>query len=95
LKPDGILAVNITNSYLNLEPVVERAAASFGKAAYAYNYEADPNDEVCFSCSWALVMDRKTFEARPALQGNATLLRPAPRFRAWTDDFSNMFSILR
>src|SRR5213078_3014628 len=31
LKPGGILAVNITNRYLNLEPVMERAANAFDK----------------------------------------------------------------
>jgi SAM-dependent methyltransferase len=95
LKPDGILAVNITNSYLDLEPVMEGAAAALGKQAYAYDYVADPDDSVCFSCSWALIMDRSTFDARPSLHSGAKLLRPVRKFRTWTDDFSNMFSILR
>ena len=38
LKPDGILAVNISNAYLDLEPVMERAANAFGKLALVYNY---------------------------------------------------------
>ena len=95
LKPDGILAVNITNSYLDLEPVMERSAAAVDKVAYAYDYEADPEDAVCFSCSWALIMDRRTWEARPTLHTNAKLLRQTRKFRTWTDDFSNMFGILR
>jgi hypothetical protein len=95
LRPDGILAVNITNSYLDLEPVMERAAASLDKVAYAYDYEADYLDNLCFSCSWALIMDRRTWEAQPTLQANARLLRPVRKFRTWTDDFSNMFGILR
>jgi hypothetical protein len=95
LKPDGILAVNITNSYLDLEPVMERAAAAVDKVAYAYDYEADPEDAVCFSCSWALIMDRRTWEAQPTLHTSAKLLRQTRKFRTWTDDFSNMFGILR
>ena len=95
LKPNGILAVNITNNYLDLRPVMERAAAALDKVAYAYDYEADPDDEVCFSCGWALIMDRRTWEAQPTLHSGATLLRPVPNFRTWTDDFSNMFGILR
>jgi spermidine synthase len=95
LKPEGILAVNITNSYLDLEPVMERAAAAVDKVAYAYDYEADYFDDLCFSCSWALIMDRHTWEAQPTLQANARLLRPVRKFRTWTDEFSNMFSILR
>ena len=95
LKADGILAVNTTNSYLNLEPVMGSAAAALGKVAYAYSYEADPEDEVCFSCSWTLVMDRRTFDAMPSLHSQAKRLEPARNFRTWTDDFSNMLSILR
>jgi len=95
LKPGGILAVNMTNSYLDLEPVVERAAAAVGKAAYSYQYEADPSDNVCFSCSWALIMDPATMAAHPGLERGGQLLAPHLKFRAWTDDFSNMVSILK
>src|SRR5262249_8745958 len=95
LKADGILAVNTTNSYLNLDPVMERGASSVGKVAYAYEYEAAPGDEVCFSCNGALIMDKGTFAATPELQSRAKPLQPVPNFRAWTDDFSNLLSILR
>jgi len=95
LKPNGILAVNITNSYLDLEPVMERSAAALEKVAYAYDFETEPDDNLCFSCSWALIMDRRTWETQPTLQSNARLLRPKRQFRTWTDDFSNMLGILR
>ncbi|HEX3745736.1 MAG TPA: fused MFS/spermidine synthase [Bryobacteraceae bacterium] len=95
LKRDGILAVNITNNYLDLEPVMESAAASVNKVAYSYSFQADPDDEVCFTSSWALIMDRSTWDARPGLHEGAKLLRPSRRFRTWTDDFSNLLGILR
>jgi spermidine synthase len=94
LKSSGILAVNISNRYLNLAPVMERAAAAFGKVALVYEYE--PEDEpFCFSCTWALIMDRGTLERHPELQVAATELKPVKPFRMWTDDFSNMYSILK
>jgi hypothetical protein len=95
LKPGGILAVNITNSYLDLRPVMERAAAAFGKVALVYDFTPESNDFLCFSCSWTLIMDRATLAARPDLQLAGEVLRQKRAFRAWTDDFSNMFSILR
>ena len=95
LKPGGILAVNTTNTYLDLDPVVESSAAAVGRSAYSYSYTADEGEEVCFSCSWALIMDRRTWDAQPSLHEGAKLLHPTPKFRAWTDDFSNMFGILR
>ncbi len=94
LKPGGILAVNISNAYLNLEPVMERAANAFGKTALVYHYSPD-DDTYCFSCSWTLIMDRSVTAAHPELLHDAKLLKPERPFRIWTDDFSNMFSILK
>jgi hypothetical protein len=95
LKPDGILAVNMTNTYLDLEPVMERAAAAVGKEAYSYEFKPDPGDQICYVCSWALIMDHSTMAAHPGLERGGTLLKSHPQFRTWTDDFSNMFGILK
>jgi SAM-dependent methyltransferase len=95
LKPGGILAINTTNRYLDLNPVVERGATSFGKVALAYAYDSEIGDAVCFSCDWALIMDRATLGRHPELARDANLLRPHTDFRTWTDDFSNMLQILR
>jgi spermidine synthase len=95
LKPGGILAVNITNTYLDLRPVVERAAAAFGKVALVYNFTPEADDFLCFWSSWTLIMDPATAAAHPDLERAGTVLRQERPFRTWTDDFSNMFSILR
>jgi hypothetical protein len=96
LQPNGILAVNITNAFLDLEPVIERAATDFGKVSFVYRY--NPGEEengLCFSCAWTLIMAPATLGAHPELAHNARRLAPHPRFREWTDDFSNMYSILK
>jgi hypothetical protein len=95
LKPGGILAVNVTNTYLNLAPVMERAAAAFGKVALYYAYNAEDDDAMCFSCAWTLVMDPATARRHQSLYDRAVVLKPARNFRTWTDDFSNLYSILR
>jgi SAM-dependent methyltransferase len=95
LKSGGILAINTTNRYLDLEPVMERAAAAFGKIALHYAYIAPPDGFLCFDCDWDLVMDRSTLLAHPGLERDAVELKPRPNFRTWTDDFSNLYGILR
>lgn len=95
LKPQGILAVNITNTYLDLEPVMESAARSFGKIALTYHYTPRDGEPLCFSCSWTLIMDRTTAAIHPGLLRDAKVLKSERPFRIWTDDFSNMYSILR
>ncbi|MGA3242949.1 MAG: fused MFS/spermidine synthase [Bryobacteraceae bacterium] len=95
LKPDGILAVNITNHYLDLKPVMERAASAFGKVALYYDYEVDPNEVFCFACDWMLIMSPSALAAHAELKYGGQIMQPQPAFRAWTDDFSNLYSILR
>jgi hypothetical protein len=95
LKPNGILAVNISNSYLDLEPVMERAASAFHKLGLVYHWRPPNDDAFCFACSWTLIMDSATADAHPELRQRATVLHPKRPFRIWTDEFSNMFSILK
>jgi len=40
-------------------------------------------------------MDGATAAAHPGLRDAGEVLRQARPFRAWTDDFSNMFGILQ
>ncbi|MGB9606527.1 MAG: spermidine synthase, partial [Bryobacteraceae bacterium] len=95
LKPGGVLALNISNKYLDLEPVVERGAAAFGKVAVVVDYDAPEDDPECFSSTWALVMEKATWEKlRPALGEEARLIQPRPDFRPWTDDYSSLFGVL-
>jgi hypothetical protein len=63
--------------------------------ALVYDFNPDADDFLCFSCSWALIMDPATAAAHPDLEHAGTVLRQERPFRIWTDDFSNMFSILR
>jgi SAM-dependent methyltransferase len=95
LKPNGILAINISNRFLNLEPVMAGGAQAFHKQAIAYDFTPDDDDFLCFSCSWALIMDKATATAHPELLAHARILQPAPGFRPWTDEFSNMLGILK
>jgi len=94
LKPGGVLSVNISNRYLNLEPVMERAAESFGKTAVVFDYWPQSDaDFLCTASSWVLIVDKNS----PALTGmkGARVIKPHTEFRTWTDDYSTMFSILK
>jgi spermidine synthase len=93
LRPGGILAVNISNRYLDLQPVMERAADHFGKLGLVFNYTAAEDDFLCNSSSWAVLVEKSAPLPDSLRSGKA--LSPQPHFRMWTDDFSNMFSILK
>ena len=94
LRPGGILAVNISNRYLDLKPVVARAARDFGRIALAFDYTAEADDSICFGNTWALVVGEETRRALALIQ-TGQAIEPRPGFRAWTDDYSNLLGILK
>jgi hypothetical protein len=95
LKPDGILALHISNRYLDLEPVCRRGAEHFNKQAMtAY----DEGDEEPFysSSSWVLVTsDTSIFTDKSFDDAMLTPAKAPKNFQAWTDDYSNVFQILK
>lgn len=95
LKPDGIVIVNITNSYLDLLPVVAKAAERFGKVVVEIEDNPADGDEECFISHYALVMSPEKLAANPAFRERSTIAKPDPNFREWTDAFSNLFAIVR
>ncbi|MBL0158519.1 MAG: fused MFS/spermidine synthase [Bryobacterales bacterium] len=95
VRPGGILAVHITNSHLDLDPVIAAAAAHYGLTALLYRYKPPKDDLVCRRSNWALLMTREAAaHLPPALAGGEAML-PKPGFRPWTDDYSNLFQILK
>ena len=95
LKPNGVLAVHISNRYLDLEPVMERAAHDLQKTALVYNWTPPQEDFLCFGCTWTLMMDPSTAAAHSELLDNSAPPRSRNHFRVWTDDFSNLLGILK
>jgi hypothetical protein len=94
LRPGGILAVNMTNRYLDFRPVLSRAAAGFGRVAMGFEYRPAEEDTMCSACSWALLIDPAAQSKLPWLK-SGNVLTANPKFREWTDDFSNLLSIMR
>ncbi|WP_300450848.1 fused MFS/spermidine synthase [Accumulibacter sp.] len=95
LKDDGVLAIHITNRYLDLRPVVAGAAAQLGGSALLLDLEPEDGDRFCRHSLWALIT--RPERAATLAQGlkNAEKLAPRPGFKVWTDDFSNLLSILK
>ena len=95
LKPGGILVVNITNRHLDLRPVMERGAAAVGRIALYYTYDASEDDTFCKDADWVLITEPNVGQSMPGLYRAGQVLKPYTGFQVWTDDFSNMFRILK
>jgi hypothetical protein len=97
LKPAGILAVHVSNRYLDLIPVVTRHARDLGKIAIDVDDDVDDaNDGFLSSSDWVLVSGDRTWPAHKLFQdaGIATA-KVRSNLRPWTDDYSNLFQILK
>jgi len=95
LKPDGVLAVHVSNRYLRLGPVVAMGAAESGKIAKMVSFETEDRNATEESDSdWVLVTSRPGFFDQPELKA-ASGIKTIPGLRMWTDDYSNLFQILK
>jgi hypothetical protein len=93
LSPRGVLAVHISNRYLDLKPVVKQAAQFFGREARLVDSEGIDYIGV-YSSDWILVaQDPKIFESE-SLKLSAEKFETRP-IRMWTDDFSDLYQILK
>lgn len=95
LARDGIIAVHISNRYLDLQPVVEKLADTFHLASVTINDESED--------SWWIFRTKWTLLARdPALLADSELQdKASPRssktdtMPAWTDDHASLIHALR
>jgi spermidine synthase len=91
MKPDGVIAVHITNSYLVLAPVIEKIAADAGykTTRFATDLEGDHD-----STDYILVTNNAAFLAAnpPSLLGSEIELKHDVRL--WTDRYHNLLRIL-
>ena len=94
LNPKGVLAVHISNQYLNLAPVVAGAANWLGKEAVMVENKADSPRGI-YRATWVLVGNRQGFHrpARDREGGNRSRGQRAPQLQ-WTDDYSSLFKVL-
>jgi hypothetical protein len=94
LQTGGVLAVHISNKYLDLEPVVEKVAKALGKPSRVVDTEDDESTGA-FGSTWILLTDRTEFFDKPEIKRACARLRVRPGLRMWTDDYSNLVQILK
>ncbi|MBI3268408.1 MAG: fused MFS/spermidine synthase [Planctomycetes bacterium] len=95
LKPDGVLAVHLSNRALDLRPVVLALAAAEGKPTAWI--DSEPSKESGTEpADWMLVTSRAGFLERPAIRAaTQSVAGVRTDVRAWTDDYSSLLPVLR
>jgi SAM-dependent methyltransferase len=94
LRPDGVLAVHISNRYLDLAPVVAAAAHALHRPAMLITSPEDDSKGESVA-TWVLITDRKNFFSNPDLKWDGQMLEPGGKEILWTDDYSSLLPVLQ
>jgi hypothetical protein len=93
LAPDGILAVHISNRFLDLKPVLANIARASGLRAVLVS--DSPNDGSSASMTdWVLLARTEESFGHEKL-AVAEPIDPNPQFSLWTDQFNNLIDVLK
>jgi hypothetical protein len=106
LKTNGVIAVNISNKYLDLESVVTTVARElkFDFVVIEANpwdpavAESSPTGETWWlmASTWVLLSHDRQFFNTPSIRDAARPARVTPgNFHLWTDDFTSLFQVMR
>jgi spermidine synthase len=94
LRPlNGILAIHISNRALDLEPVVARLAEHYG--LYSTLIHAPEHGTSVLESDWILLSYNPATLATPEIALGARPLKRAEDAPLWTDQYSNLLSVLK
>jgi hypothetical protein len=92
LTPDGILAIHVTNRYLNLQPIIREIAKHFGLTSGSIHQSGGP---LVKPSDWIVLARNNSVLGQPAFTTKLKPLDSQRKVRLWTDDYSNLFQILK
>ncbi len=95
LQPDGVLAVHITNHYLNFRPLLAGWAEQAGYDYVVVHAQPPADQPNLYRADWALLTRNRAFLQSPAITAAAEPRQSGGKRVVWTDDFSNLFSLLK
>ncbi len=95
LNTNGVIAVHISNQYLDLEPVVMNLALAFNYKIAVIDYDEDQGDWWLYSSTWVLLSRNADLMGSPLIAAAGSGAPARSRIPLWTDDFSSLFQILK
>jgi hypothetical protein len=101
-NPEGIIAVHVSNRYLDLEPVVMALAQKFGYTAIEV-HAGDGDDSGDTASDWVLLTRNQRFLSNPYVLNHSEPLaldsdpksKKVKKPLLWTDQHSSLFEILK
>jgi len=95
LAPDGVIAAHISNRHLDLRPVFWQLAQKFGLEIVQVNRPTSSDDNG-FPSEWILLARDPASLEISAIKSHAVSFEGyTTAIKLWTDDYSNLFQILK
>lgn len=94
LKPEGVLAVHVSDKYLQLAKVVAEAARALNKHAILINNDSEKERSI-YTSDWVMLATDPNLFAMPQWIVADRDPLPDPVRREWTDDYSSILGILK
>jgi spermidine synthase len=98
LAPEGIIAVHISNHYLDLQPVVLALAraANYHVALIDVDEIGHEDEWWVYGSTWMLLSrSEKSLRVPSITSASSPVSTNSPHLRLWTDDFASVFQILK
>ncbi len=93
IRPGGILAIHISNRFLDLNPISRGLAEHLGWQAVRIENGNDTLTGV-FSSTWILLSSRTDLAEDPLIEDAVDPWLPEERVLHWTDDYSGLWQVL-
>jgi len=95
LAKDGVIAVHISNRFLDLQPVLANIVATDGLSACLIDDEITDSNSNASSSEWVLIArDSQTLEAGP-IGERGEALREQSDVGVWTDGYNNLLRVMK
>lgn len=93
MQPDGIIAFHVTNRFLNIPPVVEAVAKAHG--LHVAHIRDENDNPLLRNTNWVLVARNPDVLTRAEIGQRAKPILLIAGLKPWTDDFNNLFAIMK
>ncbi|MEJ8825920.1 fused MFS/spermidine synthase [Variovorax humicola] len=93
MQPGGLIVFNVTNRYIALAPVVEKIAVAKGLYSALIHDEAENTG--FRRTDFVLVTRDPQALMRDPIRGATSVPKPIAGLQPWTDDFNNLFGVLK
>ncbi len=95
LKPDGVIAIHVSNLHLNLSDLVHNLAENAGYGAIRVEYDPLYEETMYYYSDWILLSKHDKFLSLVEKKGYSSEWRnDSDPDLLWTDDYSNLLQVI-